>query len=124
MEKLTYALIMFARKLRPYFLQHPIEVLSNYPLRQVLQKPDTSGRLVKWAVELGQFELHYKPRTAIKGQALADFIAEFSPEHEPSVKERGSLDPLCRWLVDRDSGRGQSCPDEPGPRAAMPVFTI
>ncbi|KAL2542210.1 rve domain-containing [Abeliophyllum distichum] len=115
---------MSARKLRPYFLQHPIEVLSNYPLRQVLQKPDTSGRLVKWAVELGQFELHYKPRTAIKGQALADFIAEFSPEHEPGTRKEEDLDSLCGWLIDRDSGRSRSSPDEPGRRATVPISTI
>ena len=35
--------------------------------------------MVKWAVELGEFDLHYKPRVAIKGQAAADFIAEFIP---------------------------------------------
>ena len=45
-------------------------------MRQVLAKPETSGRLLKWAVELGQFEITYHPRTTIKGQALADFIVE------------------------------------------------
>ncbi|XP_052197211.1 uncharacterized protein LOC127804391 [Diospyros lotus] len=45
---------------------------------KILQKPDTLGRLLKWAIELAQFDLEYKPRTAIKGQALVDFIAEFT----------------------------------------------
>ena len=44
----------------------------------MLYKPDLSGRLVKWAVELGEFDITYKPRAAIKGQALADFVAEFT----------------------------------------------
>ncbi|CAL9011833.1 unnamed protein product, partial [Prunus brigantina] len=39
------------------------------------------GRLVKWAIELGEFDIHYKPRPATKGQAVADFISEFT---EPS----------------------------------------
>ncbi|KAM6543039.1 hypothetical protein CsatB_007486 [Cannabis sativa] len=77
MEKLAFALVISSRKLRPYFQAHSIEVLTNYPLRQVLAKPETSGRLLKWAMELSQFDIKYKPRTAIKGQALADFILEF-----------------------------------------------
>ncbi|KAM6563334.1 hypothetical protein CsatB_023332 [Cannabis sativa] len=77
MEKLAFTLIISSRKLRPYFQAHSIEVLTNYPLRQVLAKPEASGRLLKWAMELSQFDIKYKPRTAIKGQALADFILEF-----------------------------------------------
>ncbi|XP_077248112.1 uncharacterized protein LOC143887805 [Tasmannia lanceolata] len=75
-EKLAYALVMAARKLRPYFQAHTIKVLTDHPLRQVLHKPDTSGRLVKWAVELSEFNIQYIPRTAIKAQVLADFVAE------------------------------------------------
>ncbi|XP_074374423.1 uncharacterized protein LOC141714827 [Apium graveolens] len=80
MEKLVYALILAARKLRPYFQAHRIEVRTAYPLRHILHKPESSGRMLKWAVELGQFDLEYCPRTAIKGQALADFILEFDAE--------------------------------------------
>ncbi|XP_074328327.1 uncharacterized protein LOC141666232 [Apium graveolens] len=80
MKKLVYALILASRKLRPYFQAHRIEVRTAYPLRQVLHKPESSGRMLKWAVELGQFEWKYMPRTAIKGQALADFLLEFDYE--------------------------------------------
>ncbi|XP_074355731.1 uncharacterized protein LOC141695382 [Apium graveolens] len=80
MEKLVYALILAARKLRPYFQAHRIEVRTAYPLRQILHKPESSGRMLKWAIELGQFDLEYCPRTAIKGQALADFVLEFDEE--------------------------------------------
>ncbi|XP_074323825.1 uncharacterized protein LOC141660733 [Apium graveolens] len=80
MEKLVYALILASRKLRPYFQAHRVEVRTAYPLRQVLHKPESSGRMLKWAVELGQFDLEYVPRTAIKGQALADFLLEFDSE--------------------------------------------
>ena len=78
MEKLALALVIATRKLRPYFHSHPVWVLTNYPLRQVLQKLDALGRLLKWAIELSQFEIEYQPRPVIKGQALADFIDEFS----------------------------------------------
>ncbi|KAL5788202.1 hypothetical protein ACOSP7_005151 [Xanthoceras sorbifolium] len=79
-EKLVLALIISVRKLRPYFQAHPITVLNNYPLRQILQKMKASGRIVKWAVELSEFKLTHRPRTAIKGQAIADFISEFSSD--------------------------------------------
>ena len=90
MEKLALTLVITTRKLRPYFHSHPVRVLTNYPLRQVLQKPGASGRLLKWAIELSQFEIEFQPRLAIKGQALANFIARFShklderPEESPS----------------------------------------
>ncbi|XP_074328487.1 uncharacterized protein LOC141666399 [Apium graveolens] len=82
LEKLAYALILASRKLRPHFQAHKIEVRTSYPLRQVMHKPESSGRMLKWTVELGQFEVDYKPRTAIKGQALIDFVLEFPPHQE------------------------------------------
>ncbi|XP_077248245.1 uncharacterized protein LOC143887886 [Tasmannia lanceolata] len=67
---------MAVRKLRPYSQDHTIRVLTDHPLRQVLHKPDTSGQLVKWAVELSEFDIQYMPRPAIKAQVLPDFAAE------------------------------------------------
>jgi hypothetical protein len=49
-EKLAFALIVSTRRLRPYFA---IRVLTEYPMKKILQKPDLSGRLVNWLVELG-----------------------------------------------------------------------
>ncbi|XP_024042632.1 uncharacterized protein LOC112099511 [Citrus clementina] len=82
LEKWALALVVAARKLRPYFQAFPVSVITNQPLRQTLHKPDASGRLVKWAVELSEFDIDYKPRAAIKAQAMADFVAEFT---EPEV---------------------------------------
>ena len=78
MEKLILELVTLARKLCPYFQAHTIEVPTEYPMKQVLHKPETSGRLMKWALELSEFDIRYKPKTAIKGQVLADFIIEFT----------------------------------------------
>ena len=47
MEKLILALVTVARKLHPYFQDHTIEVPTEYPMKQVLHKPETSGRLMK-----------------------------------------------------------------------------
>ena len=67
MKKLILALVTVARKLRPYFQAHTIEVPTEYPMKQVLHKPETSGRLMKWAIELSEFDIRYKSKTAIKG---------------------------------------------------------
>ncbi|KAL5571888.1 hypothetical protein UlMin_021485 [Ulmus minor] len=85
-EKLALALMVAARKLRPYFQAHTIIIPTKFPLKQVFQKPEASGRLAKWSIELGEFDIQFKPRTAIKGQALADFIAEFTYAPEMSEK--------------------------------------
>ena len=79
MEKLILALVTTSRKLRPYFQAHTIEIPTEYLMRQVLHKPETSGRLIKWAIELSEFDIRYKPRTTVKGHILADFIMEFGP---------------------------------------------
>lgn len=74
MEKLALALIIASRKLRPYFQANTIHVLTNFPLRQVLQKLDASERLLKWADELNEFDIIYKSRETIKGQRSSIFL--------------------------------------------------
>ena len=67
MEKLILALVTTVRKLRSNFQAHTVEVPTEYPMKQVLLKPETSGRLMKWAIELSEFDIRYKPKTTIKG---------------------------------------------------------
>nr|XP_025682208.1 uncharacterized protein LOC112783462 [Arachis hypogaea] len=78
LEKLAYALVFSARRLRPYFQSHTINVRTSQPLRQILAKPELAGRLIKWSIELSEFDIHYQPRGSIKSQYLADFVAEFT----------------------------------------------
>ncbi|KAL5814468.1 hypothetical protein ACOSQ4_025109 [Xanthoceras sorbifolium] len=54
------------------------KAMTNPETRQVMQKLEALGRMIKWLVELSEFDLTYKPRSAIKGQAIADFISEFT----------------------------------------------
>ncbi|KAL5563843.1 hypothetical protein UlMin_033590 [Ulmus minor] len=109
-EKLALALMIAARKLRPYFQAHTIIVPTKFPLKQILQKPDTSGRLAKWSIELGEFDILFKPRTAIKGQALADFIAEFTyqPTSLESAKELVPS-PSSLWHLYVDGSSTDNC---------------
>ncbi|XP_010278612.1 PREDICTED: uncharacterized protein LOC104612746 [Nelumbo nucifera] len=75
-EKLAYALVIATRKLHPYLQAHTIVVLTNRPLRQILLKPEVSGRLMKWSIELSEYDIRFEPRPTIKAQALANFVAE------------------------------------------------
>ena len=77
-EKLAFALITASRKLMHYFQAHVINVITDHPLKKAMNKLEAVGRLIQWAVVLSEFDIQYQSRHAIKAQALADFIAEFT----------------------------------------------
>ena len=81
-EKLAFALITASRKLRHYFQAHVINVMTDHPLKKAMNKLEAAGRLIQWAVELSEFDIRYQLRNAIKAQALADFIVEFTLNYE------------------------------------------
>jgi hypothetical protein len=83
MQKLVYAILVTKRKLRHYFDTHPITVVSNYPLGEVIQSPKAEERITKWALKLMGQNLSYAPHNAIKSQVLADFIAEWTEIQTP-----------------------------------------
>ena len=66
LEKLALALVTAARKLRPYFQAHQVVVVTSFPIKAVLHKPEVSGRLAKWEVELGEHNVIFLSATAIK----------------------------------------------------------
>ena len=68
MEKLAFALIIVVRKLKPYFQAHTIVVLTDKPLRRAMSSLEASGRMALWAVELSEFDIQYRLRTAVKGK--------------------------------------------------------
>lgn len=76
LEKVALALRTTAKNIRPYFQAHAIVVLTDQPMQVILHKEDLSGRLVKWAIELGEFGIEYRPWQSLKGQVLVDFIIE------------------------------------------------
>lgn len=85
LKKLVLAL------LRHYFQVHQIEVQTNCSIKQILLKPETSGRLAKWTIELGEHDISYRPRMSIKGQALTNFLFEIpgGRRYEPGRKTSG-----------------------------------
>ncbi|XP_015961029.1 uncharacterized protein LOC107485001 [Arachis duranensis] len=78
LEKLAFALLTAARRLRQYFQAHPMTVRTDQVVKQVLQKPDLVGRMLAWSIEVSQFQIKLEPQNAIKAQAMADFIAEMT----------------------------------------------
>ena len=82
-------------------------------MKQILHKPETSGRLIKWAIELNEFDIRYKLRTTVKGQVLADFFIEFTPSNapaQPTETTQLALDlPIWRLSVDGAANSQGSC---------------
>ena len=100
MEKLILALVTVARKLRPYFQAHTIKFLTEYPMKQVLHKPETSGRLMKWAIELSEFDIRYRQKITIKGQVLVDFVMEFTSAE--TAKDARTTTNFFAWKLSID----------------------
>lgn len=57
MEKLTFTLVMAARKLKLYFQAHTVIVLIDKRLRRAISNPEVVGRLALWAIELSEFDI-------------------------------------------------------------------
>ena len=87
MEILAFALVTEARKLKPYFQAYTMNVMTDKPLRRAMSNPEAAGRLMLWAIELSEFDIKYRPRTAIKGQIVADFIAEFTRDEDKGAEK-------------------------------------
>ena len=75
---MAFALVTVARKLKPYFQAHTIIVLTDQPLKRAMSSPEVAGRMALWVIKLSEFDVQYRPRTAVKGQIVADFIAEYT----------------------------------------------
>ena len=92
LEKAILALIHATHKLSHYLQAHTVVVLTQLPLRTLLQSVDYTGRIAKWGMILGAFDIKYMPRTSVKGQVLADLIAEFAKSLLKKVVETQGMD--------------------------------
>jgi ribonuclease HI len=77
--------ILTRRKLRHYFESHPVTVVSSFPLGEIIQCREASGRIAKWAVEIMGETISFASRKAIKSQVLADFVAEWVDTQLPTA---------------------------------------
>lgn len=100
-EKLIFTLIISSRKVRQYFQERLITVMTNQPLRRVLHKPDMSGRLASWTIEFSQFNIEFTPQTSIKSQILADFVVKCNFE-APEEGEMLTINEKKPWVFFTD----------------------
>ncbi|RVW70224.1 hypothetical protein CK203_051479 [Vitis vinifera] len=94
MELTALALRSAAQKLRPYFPSSPSDCTDRPALRSILHKPDLTGRMLQWAIELSEFGIEFQPRLSKKGQVMADFVLEYSrrpDQHHESVPNLGNI---------------------------------
>jgi len=87
-EKICLALMFAIKKLRHYMQAHSVRLISRAdPVKYILYRPILSGRLAKWALMLQEFEITYVPQKVVKGQALADFLADHPVPDEWKLDE-------------------------------------
>jgi ribonuclease HI len=84
-QKLMYAVILTRQKLRYYFESHLVTVVSSFPLGEIIQCREASGRIAKCVVEIMGETIPFAPRKAIKSQVLADFVAEWVDTQLPAA---------------------------------------
>jgi len=101
LEKAALVVVFSARRLRHYFQSFIVLVMTDLPIQKVLKKPDVAWRMVKWAVELSEFDVRYEPRGPIKGKIFADFVVELSSE---TVQSAGDD---YRWVLSGDGSSNQ-----------------
>jgi ribonuclease HI len=95
LEKVLYAVLMASRKLRHYFQVYHIIVPSSQPLKDIMRNREATGRISKWVAELNEFTIDYVHRSTIQSQALADFIADWTP----GAHEEGTSKDVEAWTV-------------------------
>jgi hypothetical protein len=90
-QKLLYVVLLTARKLHHYFDDHKVIVVTGFPIRDIIHNKEAIGRIAKWAYELGAHNIEFRPRTAIKTQALVDFISEWTEQQVPDNPEAAEV---------------------------------
>ncbi|GJV96071.1 reverse transcriptase domain-containing protein [Tanacetum coccineum] len=81
LEKLALSLVNLKRRLRRYFEAHPVEVITDQPIKNILSRAEALGKLSKYAMEIGTYKISFIPMNAIKGQVLVDFLLD-APDGE------------------------------------------
>ena len=106
LKKAILAVVHATRKFPHYFQAHTVVVLTQLPLKSVLRTADYTGRVAIWSMILGAFDIKYMPRTSIKGQVLADLVAEFAKPPVETIAEKRNMDGKSVGVI---STPGPSC---------------
>jgi ribonuclease HI len=68
-----------------------VTVVSSFPLGEIIQCREASGRIAKWAVELMGETISFAPRKAIQSPVLVDFLAEWVDTQLPTAPIEAEL---------------------------------
>jgi hypothetical protein len=90
-QKLLYVVLLTARKLRHYFDEHKVIVVTGFPIGDILHNQEAIGRIAKWACEKGAHDIEFRPHTAIKTQALVDFVSKWTEQQVPDNPEAAEV---------------------------------
>ncbi|XP_050241867.1 uncharacterized protein LOC126690753 [Quercus robur] len=117
LKKAILAVVHATKKLPHYFQAHTIIVLTQLPLRVPLRSADYTGRIAMWSALLGAFDIKYMPRSSVKGQVLANLVAEFAEPFVETIAEKKDMDgksvgtisagEILRWRVYVDGAANQ-----------------
>ena len=97
LENAILVVVYATFKLPHYFQSHTVVVLTQLPLRSLLQSANYTGRIAKWGTILGAFDIKYMPRISIKGQVLANLIVEFIETPLEERVEEQNMDGKIGW---------------------------
>ena len=92
LEKAILAVVHATRKLSHYFQAHTVVVLTQLPLKSIFRSADYTGRVAKWGIILGAFDIKYMLRTSIKRQVLADLVTKFAEYLEEMNVEKYGME--------------------------------
>jgi ribonuclease HI len=99
-QKLAYSVFTIAQKLRQYFTVHPIIVVNEAPLSNILSNPSATGHVSLWGIELSPLDITYEKRKAIKSQVLLDFTTEWL-----ELQNTGPPDLSSAWTMYFDGSK-------------------
>ncbi|XP_050259163.1 uncharacterized protein LOC126704181 [Quercus robur] len=104
LEKVILVVVHATRKLPHYFQAHTVVILTQLPLKSILRSVDYTGRIAKWGMILGAFDIKYLPRTSVKGQVLADLVVEFTEYPEEVNMKQDHMDEKSVSLISTQGG--------------------
>jgi len=83
-QKLVYGIYLTMKKVAHYFSNHLVSVVSDAPLSEILNNRDATSPVAKWEIELLPLDIKFEAKKAIKSQAIADFLAEWTEQQQPT----------------------------------------
>ena len=92
LENAILVVVHVTHKLPHYFQSHTFVVLTQLPFWSLLRSANYTGRVAKWGIILEALDIKYMRCTSIKGQILADLVAEFAKSPLEKEIEKHNMD--------------------------------